>query len=156
DTGLNMDRTAYIYNYALTYGKYNLVYNDHPMTIDYYQKQVVSSQSFPYYIEEFILGFPKGIRKTELEALFNEAMKFTKPVEVKRENQLSIYMANAISLTWNRLKYLHKRPMETIYLDENIKDNLVKDLNKFLSREKLYLDHGIPYKRIYLLKGLPG
>src|SRR5437867_4058908 len=52
DTGLNMDRTAYIYNYALTYGKYNLVYNDHPMTIDYYQKQVVSSQSFPYYIEE--------------------------------------------------------------------------------------------------------
>lgn len=50
------------------------------------------------------------------------------------------------------------RPLSTIDLDSQVKDDLVSDLDRFFSlgRAKWYSARGIPYKRGILLQGPPG
>lgn len=49
-----------------------------------------------------------------------------------------------------------KRPLDSVILDEGIKDSVVGDVKDFLSRQQWYVDRGIPYRRGYLLFGPPG
>ena len=57
---------------------------------------------------------------------------------------------------WTTLSRLPKRELNTIYLDQEKKDNIFNDLKQFFEREELYSKFGIPYKRNYLLEGVPG
>lgn len=49
-----------------------------------------------------------------------------------------------------------KRTLDSVILAEGLKENLVKDVQDFLSSGKWYFDRGIPYRRGYLLYGPPG
>ncbi|KAH9452983.1 hypothetical protein Pst134EB_016924 [Puccinia striiformis f. sp. tritici] len=49
-----------------------------------------------------------------------------------------------------------KRPLNSVVLDQGIKENLVADIKEFMGRAKWYGDRGIPYRRGYLLHGPPG
>jgi len=49
-----------------------------------------------------------------------------------------------------------KRPLNSVILDHGIMDNLIADVDHFLSRPNWYIDRGIPYRRGYLLYGPPG
>lgn len=49
-----------------------------------------------------------------------------------------------------------KRPLESVVLDEGVKERIVADLKDFLRSERWYYDRGIPYRRGYLLHGPPG
>ncbi|KAK6531710.1 hypothetical protein TWF694_002886 [Orbilia ellipsospora] len=49
-----------------------------------------------------------------------------------------------------------KRPLSSVVLDRNVKENIVNDINDFLASGKWYQDRGIPYRRGYLLYGPPG
>ncbi|KAJ2979982.1 hypothetical protein NQ176_g2918 [Zarea fungicola] len=49
-----------------------------------------------------------------------------------------------------------KRPLDSVILDEGVKENVVDDVKDFLSRQQWYTDRGIPYRRGYLLFGPPG
>lgn len=49
-----------------------------------------------------------------------------------------------------------KRPMETIYLPEDIKQVIVDDLTLFYSRREWYAQRAIPWRRGYILTGPPG
>ncbi|KAL8716316.1 MAG: hypothetical protein Q9220_000221 [cf. Caloplaca sp. 1 TL-2023] len=49
-----------------------------------------------------------------------------------------------------------KRPLDSVVLDEGIKERIVADLRDFLRSEHWYYDRGIPYRRGYLLHGPPG
>ena len=49
-----------------------------------------------------------------------------------------------------------KRPLGSVILDEGVTENVVGDVKDFLARQKWYVDRGIPYRRGYLLYGLPG
>ena len=51
---------------------------------------------------------------------------------------------------------LPKRDKSTLHLPNKVLPNLIKDLRDFLKGEDKYLKYGIPYKRNYLLEGLPG
>jgi hypothetical protein len=57
---------------------------------------------------------------------------------------------------WRKLSSQKKRHLNTIYLEQEIIDNLCKDIEKFLSSEEKYEKLGIPYKRNYLFEGVPG
>ncbi|KAI1819388.1 P-loop containing nucleoside triphosphate hydrolase protein [Xylaria intraflava] len=50
------------------------------------------------------------------------------------------------------------RPLDTIHLEEDVKENLISDLERYLDpqRRRFYGEHGIPYRRGYLLHGPPG
>lgn len=49
-----------------------------------------------------------------------------------------------------------KRTIESVILDEGLKEDLLDDMKDFLSSAKWYTDRGIPYRRGYLLYGPPG
>jgi chaperone BCS1 len=49
-----------------------------------------------------------------------------------------------------------KRPLDSVILDQGIKERIVDDVNEFLGKHQWYADRGIPYRRGYLLYGPPG
>jgi chaperone BCS1 len=49
-----------------------------------------------------------------------------------------------------------KRPLESVVLEEGVKERIVDDIQTFLQGRTWYLDRGIPYRRGYLLYGPPG
>ena len=49
-----------------------------------------------------------------------------------------------------------KRPWKSVVTQNNIKDNLLEDIERFQQKEKWYHDRGIPYRCGYLLHGPPG
>lgn len=49
-----------------------------------------------------------------------------------------------------------KRPLDSVILDQGIKERIVDDVKDFLGRQQWYVDRGIPYRRGYLLYGPPG
>jgi chaperone BCS1 len=49
-----------------------------------------------------------------------------------------------------------KRPLDSVILDQGIKERIVYDVKDFLGRQQWYVDRGIPYRRGYLLYGPPG
>lgn len=51
---------------------------------------------------------------------------------------------------------LGKRPMESLYFDSRVLDELLADVHNFIQSEGWYRRLGIPYRRGYLLYGEPG
>jgi chaperone BCS1 len=57
---------------------------------------------------------------------------------------------------WITYDRAYPRPLRSVYIDENVKTTLLKDLKGFIDNEKEYQRYGIPYKRNYLITGIPG
>lgn len=59
---------------------------------------------------------------------------------------------------WTLLSKAPKRPLSTVYLQENKIDNIMDNVKKFFSDESrdIYLSFGIPYKSVQLIHGPPG
>ena len=59
---------------------------------------------------------------------------------------------------WNILFKSPKRPIDTLYLKEGQKEDLMKNVEELRDDEtrKEYLSHGIPYKSVFMLYGPPG
>lgn len=57
---------------------------------------------------------------------------------------------------WDKFNVMNKRDINTIYLDKKILDHFVNDLDVFTNSKSKYEKYCIPYKRNYLLSGLPG
>ncbi|KAI4255886.1 MAG: hypothetical protein LQ352_002339 [Teloschistes flavicans] len=71
------------------------------------------------------------------------------------EGKTIVYAAR--TSTWERFgEPRRKRPLESVILDEGIKERIVADVKDFLHSENWYYDRGIPYRRGYLLHGPPG
>ena len=59
---------------------------------------------------------------------------------------------------WNLLFKSPKRPIETLYLKEGQKEDILKNVKNFYNPDTRaeYLSHGIPYKNVFMLYGPPG
>lgn len=59
---------------------------------------------------------------------------------------------------WSKTTSRPSRPMETVILDSEQKQMIIKDMNEYLhpSSPKWYATRGIPYRRGYLFHGPPG
>ncbi|KAH7329647.1 P-loop containing nucleoside triphosphate hydrolase protein [Stachybotrys elegans] len=60
--------------------------------------------------------------------------------------------------SWCEQSLQPTRPLETIHLDPEIKQDLLEDIQDYIDPEtrRFYTDRGIPYRRGYLLYGPPG
>jgi len=78
------------------------------------------------------------------------------------ENRTIIYRGGLKSGTsepaWTRCVSRVSRPFSTVVLDEAVKKNLLEDMRDYLHpyTRRWYSNRGIPYRRGYLLYGLPG
>src|SRR5208282_1850316 len=98
-----------------------------------------------------VLKFP-GVQKEFTEELFTDAIIYNEP---KINKMITVYGLSDY-LSWIKYSTLAPRDLSTIYLDETIKNAVINDLDIFFSSYNFYHQNGIPYKRIYMLEGLPG
>jgi len=86
------------------------------------------------------------------EKLFTEAHRLAQQTQ---EGKTIIY--TAWGTDWRPFgEPKRKRPLESVVLEEGVKERIVDDLKAFLDTRTWYLDRGIPYRRGYLLYGPPG
>ena len=73
----------------------------------------------------------------------------------KSKETIRIYYYNEY---WQLLSKRPKRPLETIYLKEGIKENIQNNISTFFDTKTRneYLSFGIPYKNVCFLYGVPG
>ena len=59
---------------------------------------------------------------------------------------------------WSLLSKSPKRPIDTIYLVKDQKENMIKEIQSFFSEDmrNTYLSFGIPYKSVWMIHGPPG
>ncbi|KZT10943.1 P-loop containing nucleoside triphosphate hydrolase protein [Laetiporus sulphureus 93-53] len=78
-----------------------------------------------------------------------------KEYEAEAVHRIQIYFADSHG-SWRWTDSRHKRPMSSIVLNPGVKEMLLSDTKDFLKSEKWYADRGIPFRRGYLLYGVPG
>lgn len=81
------------------------------------------------------------------ESMFKEAHAMA--VE-NTEGKTPIYIPRSIS--WESFgNPRQKRPLDSVILDQGVKERIVRDVRDFMSSERWYADRGVPYRRGYLL-----
>ncbi|KAF5346690.1 hypothetical protein D9756_010360 [Leucocoprinus leucothites] len=75
--------------------------------------------------------------------------------EAEAIHRIQIYFADSHG-SWRWTDSRHKRPMGSIVLNPGVKEMLLEDTKDFLRSEQWYADRGIPFRRGYLLHGVPG
>ncbi|KIJ21043.1 hypothetical protein PAXINDRAFT_6820 [Paxillus involutus ATCC 200175] len=76
--------------------------------------------------------------------------------EKDAEHRVHIFMADTTYGCWRWNGARQKRPMSSIVLQPGVKDMLLADCKDFLCSEDWYAERGIPFRRGYLLYGVPG
>ena len=59
---------------------------------------------------------------------------------------------------WHLISQNPKRPLKTLYLKEGYKEEIIEKVSEFFSEDTRdeYISHGIPYKNVFMLYGVPG
>lgn len=57
---------------------------------------------------------------------------------------------------WEEIGGTHVRPLETVILADELRDNIIGDMTQFFNAEEKYLKMGLPWHRGYLFHGPPG
>lgn len=57
---------------------------------------------------------------------------------------------------WDKVDFRKTRKIDSLIIDENEKTSLINDVKEFFAAKNWYIDRSIPYKRGYLLSGIPG
>ncbi|KAJ7281991.1 hypothetical protein C8J57DRAFT_1448584 [Mycena rebaudengoi] len=76
--------------------------------------------------------------------------------EKDAEHRVHIFLADTTYGCWRWNGARQKRPMSSIVLQPGVKDMLLADCKDFLCSEEWYAERGIPFRRGYLLHGVPG
>ncbi|KAF9256975.1 P-loop containing nucleoside triphosphate hydrolase protein [Marasmius fiardii PR-910] len=76
--------------------------------------------------------------------------------EKDAEHRVHIFLADTTYGCWRWNGARQKRPMSSIVLQPGVKDMLLADCKDFLASEDWYAERGIPFRRGYLLHGVPG
>lgn len=88
-------------------------------------------------------------KKKYIEEFIVDAMRYSIDESViSVYNQSHEYWGDSISMT--------KRNMNTVFVNNNIKETLIKRIDAFSNNKKWYIDRGIPYKLCIMLHGKPG
>ncbi|KAF5354566.1 hypothetical protein D9758_011195 [Tetrapyrgos nigripes] len=76
--------------------------------------------------------------------------------EKDAEHRVHIFLGDTSYGCWRWNGARQKRPMSSIVLQPGVKDMLLADCKDFLCSEEWYAERGIPFRRGYLLHGVPG
>ncbi|KAI1930803.1 Complex III assembly protein translocase and chaperone [Ophidiomyces ophidiicola] len=91
-------------------------------------------------------------QRSIFEDLFREAHEYAAK---SHEGKTVIY--NSWGTEWRQFgQPRRKRPLNSVILEEGVKERVVADVKDFLASASWYHDRGIPYRRGYLLHGPPG
>lgn len=96
------------------------------------------------------------VLRIHMRVFFANKEKFMKQLRESLNSATEIY-ENKISILydWNSRKR-EKRPLASVYTNNNISTMLKNDIQSFIDSKKMYMVNNILYKRNYLLYGKPG
>jgi len=114
------------------------------------QRERKDSEMGNTYREEFIIRIFS--RNLEIIDMFLEESKnvYIKP------NRDYINVKEYSQNWWKHQTIIPKRSLDTIIINNRLKEDILNDLNNFMTSESRYNELGIPYRRGYLLYGPPG
>jgi len=135
--------------------KFNILYDDKNVPYKIMSQQDCCSE------EEIVTKLELSADSKEILTSFaDEAKEWCdnekKKIRMNSKETMNIYYYKKDY--WTLLSKSPKRPLSTVYLKENILDDLVSKTKKFFSDETrdIYLSFGIPYKSVQLIHGPPG
>jgi chaperone BCS1 len=142
--------TAYM---VLGYGTYKYEYKPGVVfTIIYTQEtKTVGTQDNPekYEVLKVLANSCKDFHE-----FFVESDRYGELNELD-DKKLHVFIMNKYG-EWIRYNKIPSRTLKTVYFDTKIKSKIRKDILEFIESEKEYDEFGIPYKKNYLLTGIPG
>jgi chaperone BCS1 len=71
----------------------------------------------------------------------------------KQQDYLELYKYREY---WERVRHQRKRSIDSVFLDNGVREEIFDYLNLFIERENWYLENGLPYHTGLLLYGVPG
>lgn len=107
-------------------------------------------------------GSPFGIVREHTLCLNCKSSDIIEKLIIKAYHDYNIYHDMTIHIydvnanSWKRIGYVHKRKSETVIMDNNIKVDLLNDIDDFIKSKEDYEYFGQQYKRNYLFHGNPG
>jgi SpoVK/Ycf46/Vps4 family AAA+-type ATPase len=99
--------------------------------------------------------FRRLLIRTPTPTSFVEFYKLASEIDNTSDEKLRISVTNKYS-EWNTYSRIPVRRLNTVYMDERVKERIMSDIREFLKSEDEYDAFGIPYKKTYLLTGVPG
>jgi SpoVK/Ycf46/Vps4 family AAA+-type ATPase len=136
-------------------GEYDFVFTDakdekHAFEIDYREEANPRPTSC-----DGMVYFRRLLVRTPTPASFVEFYKLASEIDNTSDEKLRISVTNKYS-EWNTYSRIPVRRLNTVYMDERVKERIMTDIREFLKSEAEYDAFGIPYKKTYLLTGVPG
>ena len=136
-------------------GQYDYVFTDsekrvHAFEIDFREECKTRATSC-----DGITYFRRLVVRTPTPASFVEFYKLASEIDNTSDEKLRISVTNKYS-EWNTYSRIPVRRLNTVYMDERVKERIMTDIREFLKSEAEYDAFGIPYKKTYLLTGVPG
>ena len=122
--------------------------NDKKIYINYTQETSTVGCDLPMKYEELTLY---SLNKQDMLDFIEKARKYSN--EPDKNNKLVIRVLNDTS--WMILSKIHKRSIETLFLDFDINE-LIEEINDFFKNEEEYISNGVPFKMNFLLEGIAG
>ena len=136
-------------------GEYDFIFTDarnekHAFEIDYREEANPRPTSC-----DGMVYFRRLLVRTPTPASFVEFYKLASEIDNTSDEKLRISVTNKYS-EWNTYSRIPVRRLNTVYMDERVKQRILEDITAFLNSEAEYDAFGIPYKKTYLLTGVPG
>ena len=142
--------------YCPEFGEYDIVFEDEPIhvTISKEGKPKSTERSIDYYK---IITLSSNTSLEILQELMKKSVAYFYDVILERETRTEELNCWVWDEIWEDLYKKKKRSMKSISLGGKEME-ILNDIKKFLSKETMdkYDLLGIPYKKNYLLEGLPG
>ena len=136
-------------------GEYDFVFTDaknekHAFEIDFREEKNPRPTNCDgmYYFRRMLI-------RTPTHGSFVEFYKLVSEIDNTTDEKLRISVTNKYS-EWNTYSRIPVRRLHTVYMDERVKQRIMDDITAFLNSEAEYDAFGIPYKKTYLLTGVPG
>jgi hypothetical protein len=145
------EKKDYEARYQLPFGITNLYFEDTKIEI-HYTRDIARVVGTAHYAE-----YPVTLKvicyDTEkvLTKFLVAAKNFTKH---QKENKIICRILK--NGYWSYLNKLPRRKSDSVFLPKKQKESVLADVKGFLKKQELYEKYGIPYKRNYLLEGMPG
>jgi len=155
------DKDDYCYA-QMGYGEYKYTY-----TVPSTKAEAARTTEFKisYRQENKTVGSNNGAEKFESMTILTDSPElfhhFYREVDNFLENneqdesKLHVFVMSKYG-EWMRYNKIPSRTLDTVYFDDKLKQKFRNDIKEFLKKEKEYDEFGIPYKKNYLLTGIPG
>jgi SpoVK/Ycf46/Vps4 family AAA+-type ATPase len=149
------DYTQIDLNIKMPIGQTVISYNNYTFIFDFIRDSTIvglsnaTSKHMELYLT--IECESKDIAHQLLKKFVFDAIEHAK-IKSKNKIMRMIYKASS---GWIALGDICKRDIDTVYMDEKVKKEIVDDLNLFLNSKNKYLEYGVPYSKTYLFEGPP-